>query len=68
MIYSIAEAITWMCSMNKLFYKFWNQSLREKRPNTELFLVVFFRIWPEYGEMRSISPYLVRMREKTDQK
>ena len=28
----------------------------------------FFRIWTEYGEMRSISPYSVRVRENTDQK
>ena len=28
----------------------------------------FPAIWTEYGEMRSIFPYLVRMRENTDQK
>ena len=32
------------------------------------FCSVFSRIWTEYGEMRSISPYLVRMRQNTDQK
>ena len=30
-------------------------------------LVRIFRIWIEYGEIRSISLYSVRMREKTDQ-
>ena len=29
---------------------------------------VFPRIWTEYGEIESISPYSVRMRENTDQK
>ena len=29
---------------------------------------VFFRIRTEYGEIRNISPYSVRMRENTDQK
>ena len=27
----------------------------------------FSRIWTEYGEIRSISPYSVRMRENADQ-
>ena len=40
-------------------------SLREKRPYTEFFWSVFFRIWTECGEIRSISPYSVRMRENT---
>ena len=33
-----------------------------------LFWSVFFRIRTEYEELRSISPFLVRMRENTDQK
>ena len=32
------------------------------------FWSVFSRIWNEYGEIQSISPYSVRMREKTVQK
>ena len=32
------------------------------------FWPVFSRIWTEYGEIRSISPYSVRMRENMDQK
>ena len=32
------------------------------------FWSVFFRIWTEYGEIWSISPYSVRMQENTDQK
>ena len=43
-------------------------SLREKCPYSELFWSVFLRIRTEYGETQSISPYLVRMREDTDQK
>ena len=43
-------------------------SLCEKCPNTEFFLVRISRIRTEYGEIRSISPYSVQMRENTDQK
>ena len=32
------------------------------------FWSVFSRIWKEYGEIRSISPYSVRMRENADRK
>ena len=48
---------------------FWVQLLlREKCPYSEFFWSVFSRIWTEYLEIRSISPYSVRMRETTDQK
>ena len=42
-------------------------SLREKCLYSEFF---FSRIFPhsDYGELRSISPYSLRMRENTDQK
>ena len=42
-------------------------ALRKKCPYLELFCLVFSRIRTEYGEIRSISPYSIRMREKTDQ-
>ena len=42
-------------------------SLREKCPYSELFMSLFSRIRTEYGEIRSISPYSVQMRENTDQ-
>ena len=42
-------------------------SLREKCPYTEFFWSVFSRIRTEYGEIRSVSPYSVRMRENTGQ-
>ena len=32
------------------------------------FWSVFSRIWTKYGEIRSISPYSVRIRENSDQK
>ena len=32
------------------------------------FWSLFYRIWTEYGDLRSISPYSVRMREYRDQK
>ena len=43
-------------------------SLCEKCPNTEFFLVRISRIRTEYGEIRSISPYSIQMRENTDKK
>ena len=42
--------------------------LRKKNPNTEFFWSVFSLLWTEYDEIRSISPYSVRMRENTNQK
>ena len=41
--------------------------LRKKCPNSELFWSAFSRIRTEYGEVRSISPYSVRMQENADQ-
>ena len=43
-------------------------SLREKCPKMEFFWSVFSCIRTEYGEIRSISPYSVRMWENRDQK
>ena len=42
-------------------------ALREKCTYLELIWSVFSRVWSEYREIRNISPYLVRMREYTDQ-
>ena len=42
-------------------------SLRKKCPYSELFWSAFSHIRTEYGEIRSISPYSVRMRENADQ-
>ena len=42
-------------------------TLRKKCPYSELFWSVFFGTRTEYGEIWSISLYLVRMRENTDQ-
>ena len=41
---------------------------REKSPYSEFFWSIFSRIRTEYGKVRSISPYSVRMRENKDQK
>ena len=41
--------------------------LRKKCPYSELFWPAFSRIQTEYGEIRSISPYSVRMRQNADQ-
>ena len=43
-------------------------TLCEKCPFPEFLWSVFSRIRTEYGEIRSISPYSVRMRENADQK
>ena len=42
-------------------------SLREKCPYLELFWFVFPRIRTEYGEIRSVPLYSVRMRGNTEQ-
>ena len=42
-------------------------SLRKKCPYSESFWSAFSRIWTEYEEIRSISPYTVRMRGNADQ-
>ena len=57
----------WYCLFhqgNLLIYHY-KDTLREKCPYSELFWSVFSRIRTEYGEMRSISPYSVRMRMQT---
>ena len=56
------------CKWNIELFVIIELSLREKCPTTEIFLVRISRTRTEYGEMRSISPYSVRMRENTDQK
>ena len=43
------------------------QTLRKNYWYSELFWSVFFRIWTDYGEIRSISLYSVQMREIADQ-
>ena len=42
-------------------------TLREMRPYLELFWSLLSHFLTEYGEMWSISPYLVQMWENTDQ-
>ena len=42
-------------------------TLRKKCPFLKLFSSAFSRIRTEYGEIRSISPYSVQMRENADQ-
>ena len=46
---------------------FFNISLREKCPYSELFWSAFFRIRIEYEEILCISPYSVRIRENAEQ-
>ena len=44
-----------------------NESLRKKYLYSELLWFVFSLIRTEYGEIRSVSPYSVRMRENAYQ-
>ena len=44
-----------------------SQSMRKMCLSSELFWSAVSRIWAEYREIRSISPYSVRMREIADQ-
>ena len=41
-------------------------TLRKKCPYSELFRSVFSHIRTQYGEIKSIFPYSVRMQENTD--
>ena len=45
-----------------------SHSLCKECPNMMFFLSVFSRIWTEYGNLGSKSPYSVQIRENTDQK
>ena len=42
-------------------------ALRKKCLHSELFWSAFSPVWTEYGEIRSISAYFVRMRKNTDE-
>ena len=44
------------------------EALYEKCQYSGFFWFVLSRIWIEYGEIRSISPYSLQMQENTDQK
>ena len=46
---------------------FFQHTLREKCPYSQLFWSVFSHIRIKHGEILRISPYSVRMRENTDQ-
>ena len=46
---------------------FFQKALRKKCPYSESFWSAYSHIRTEYGEIRSISLYSIRMRENTDQ-
>ena len=50
-----------------VFQKQLKAALRKQCPYSEVFWYAFFRIRTEYGEIRSISPDSVQMRENADQ-
>ena len=45
----------------------WMANTTIKCSYSEFFWSIFSHIWSEYGEIRSISPYSIRMRENTGQ-
>ena len=49
------------------YYRLYHLTLRKKCSYLELFWSVFSRIRTEYGEIRNIPPYSVRMRKNTEQ-
>ena len=53
--------------MSKVKSKLERSILDEKCPNTEFFWPVFSGIRNEYGDLRSKSPYSVRIQENMDQ-
>ena len=57
-----------LLSNKVVLYFYVKKALREKCPYSKFFWSVFSCIQTEYGEIMSISPYLVRMKENTDQK
>ena len=63
--HSLSKYIRFKTSTLRL--DFYNYTLCKKCPYSELFLSLFFRIRTEYGEIRSIYPYSVRMQENADQ-
>ena len=63
----ITQGLVSFCFLHQNTLFFSCQSLDEKYPYSELFWSVFSSIWTEYGELRNISPYSVRMPENTDQ-
>ena len=54
--------------INKLIEPIINQQCLKRVRIRKIFWSVSSSIWIEYGEMRSISPYSVRMLENMDQK
>ena len=56
------------CPYEELFWSVFSHIRREKCSYLKFFRSLLYRILTEYGEIRSISPYSVRMRENTDQK
>ena len=72
--YSSRSFVTWHCMFSSALRCFLNEepklpdhALRKKCQCSELYRFLFSRIRTEYGEIPSISPYSVRIRENTDQ-
>ena len=64
--------VEWSCAVVILHHSATQQLqdnfiLREKVSYLELLWSIFSIIWTEYGDIWSISPYSVQMRENTDQ-
>ena len=55
-------------NMSSQIFHLFIWTLREKSPNTELFMVRFSCIWIEHGDLRRKYPYSVQTQENTDHK
>ena len=69
-----SRTVVYLCTLNSVnlvylvYYGLKVQALHESVCTQSFFMSVFSCIRTEYREIRSISPYLVQMRENTDQK
>ena len=69
MSFSLNSNINFILEVSPIFlWQLSELSLREKCPYSEIFWSVFSRVKAEYRDVRSISPYPIRMRENVDQK
>ena len=65
---SVAENSHWPHKLSGINYEQKNKyTLREKCLYSELFWFSFSRIWTEYGEILSVSPYSVQRQQNADQ-
>ena len=65
---NLNNKLNWVKRALQIALKNISQHCVKRVQTRSFFWSVFSRIWTEYGEIRSISPYSVQMRENRDQK